>query len=521
MTAPTGVARTARLAGAGRVARLVGAARLELRVELRHGIVLVALVMTAGWTVALLAMPAWLARAVGPYVLMADTAAFGAFFVAALFLYERGEGALAALVASPLRFGEHLGVRLTTLTLLAVGSAVPVALAAYRGVGGLGLVLLGVCLVSLLILALNISVVTAHRTLMDFLVVAPVFLAPLMVAPLARLAGLATHPLLHLVPTTGAADLLRAPVAPPSPGRIAATAGYLLLWIAGAVWLARRRFRREFFRPGERRVAAAARLRPGVAAAARARPWGGSRHWLVAYPKIDLHAVARSGMLIAILVGPVLLAAALRLGYPSLAGQVAARFGVELAPYRPLLLAALVVLHVPLLCGMVGAMLVLDDVDDRMLLVLRVSPVTLPRYLAYRSAVVAGIAAVSLLVAAPLSGLAPVGALPSMLPALGLAAAQAPLIMLATVAYAGDKVEGLALLKLLGGLVTGLAPAMWWLPTPATWPLRLLPPAWVLDTLWRPSVLALAGGALATGAATALLASRTVSRLSEGRRQGY
>lgn len=504
MTAPTGVARTARLAGAARVARLVGAARLELRVELRHGIVLVALVMTAGWTVALLAMPAWLARAVGPYVLMADTAAFGAFFVAALFLYERGEGALAALVASPLRFGEHLGVRLTTLTLLAVGSAVPIALAAYRGVGDLGLVLLGVCLVSLLILALNIAVVTAHRTLMDFLVVAPVFLAPLMVAPLARLAGLVTHPLLHLVPTTGAADLLRAPVAPPSPGRVAATVGYLLLCIAAAVWLARRRFLREVFQPGERRVAAVA----------RAGLWGGSRHWLVAYPKIDLHAVARSAMLLAILVGPVLLAAALRLGYPPVAGEVAARFGVELAPYRPLLLAALVVLHVPLLCGMVGAMLVLDDVDGRTLLVLRVSPVTLPRYLAYRSAVVAGIAAVSLLVAAPLSGLAPVGALPSMLPALGLAAAQAPLIMLATVAYAGNKVEGLALLKLLGGLVTGLAPAMWWLPTPAAWPLRLLPPAWVLDTLWHPSALALAGGALATAIATAALASRTVRRLS-------
>jgi hypothetical protein len=157
---------------------------------------------------------------------------------------------------------------------------------------------------------------------------------------------------------------------------------------------------------------------------------------------------------------------------------------------------------------------VLDDIDDRTLLVLRVSPVTLQRYLAYRGAVVAGLAAGSLVIAAPLSGLASWSALPAMLPALGLAALQAPLIMLATAAYASNKVEGLALIKVIGGIVTGIAPAMWWLPDSADWLLRLLPPAWVLDALWRPSVPGLVGGVVVTGLVTALLARRTVRRLS-------
>ncbi|MGH3734158.1 MAG: hypothetical protein ACRDT6_00795 [Micromonosporaceae bacterium] len=490
------------------IARLAGAVRLELRTELRYGIVLTALALTTGWTLALLAMPGWLARAIGPYLLVADTAAFGAFFIAALVLYERVEGALAALAASPLRFGEYLGVKLALLTLLSVGSAVPIMVAAFRGAafrgGGGGLVvLLGVALISVLVLALNAGLVASHRSLTDFLLVAPFPLVPLMLAPLLQLSGVVSHPLLYLVPTVGAADLVAAATHPVSPPRIAGIVAYLLLWIAGAVWFARWRFVREFLRPG--------RVRMPAVGTRRAWPRSG---WLVAYARLELRAVTRSAMLLVVLVGPLLLAVALRLAYPWLEAGLAARFGVTLAPYRPLLLATLVVLHVPLLCGMVGALLVLDDADDRTLVVLRVSPVTLPRYLAWRGTVVAAVAAVSLTIAVPLSGLAPWSGLPAMLPALLLAATQAPLIMLATAAYASNKVEGLALIKLLGGIVTAVAPALWWLPTPWTWPLHLLPPAWVLDTLWHPTPQAIAGATVTTATAMALLARRTLRRIS-------
>jgi hypothetical protein len=62
------------------------------------------------------------------------------------------------------------------------------------------------------------------------------------------------------------------------------------------------------------------------------------------------------------------------------------------------------VLHVPLIIGMVGALLVLDDIDDRTVLVLRVSPVTVPRYLAYRVTSVAAVALLMLTVTVPVSG---------------------------------------------------------------------------------------------------------------------
>lgn len=98
-------------------------------------------------------------------------------------------------------------------------------------------------------------------------------------------------------------------------------------------------------------------------------------------------------------------------------------------------------------------MLVLDDIDDRTLLVLRVSPVTLPRYLAYRGGLVTVLAAVSLLVSVPLSGL-------------------------------------------------------------SGWLMRPLPATWVVELLWRYDAVSLLAGVLLTVGAVALLARRTVRRLS-------
>ncbi|MDX3192271.1 hypothetical protein PV458_28000 [Streptomyces sp. MN03-5084-2B] len=238
---------------------------------------------------------------------------------------------------------------------------------------------------------------------------------------------------------------------------------------------------------------------------------------MTALVRIDTRTTLRSALLVIVLIGPLLLAAAVRVGYPWLTGYLDARYGVDLEPFRPVTLASLVVLHVPLMIGMVGALLVLDDVDDGKVLVLRVSPVTLPRYLAYRVVSAGLVALILLMVTVPLSGLAAL-TLP-LVPALVLAAAQAPLIMLAAAAFAGNKVEGLALLKVLGVVPTAIAPAMRWLPAPATWPLRALPPYWAVDVLWNPTVPGMVLGTALTALAGALLLRRTIGRLSGVRRK--
>ena len=464
--------------------RLRAAVTLEWTVEWRYRVPAVALVVTAVWTVVLLALPASAARGAAPVILTVDTATFGAFFIAALVLFERGEGALAALTASPLRFGEYLGAKVGCLTGLSVVSAVPIALA-----GGVHLAaaLLGVVLLAVLFLTVSFVLVVRRPSLTAFLTVAPLPLAPLIAAPLARLTGLVDHPLVFLVPTTAAAEVIRGTFEP-------AALGYLLLTTAAAILVARARSTREPVVTGGRARTYRTHWRP--------------RGWPAALTGIDGRTSVRSALLVAVLAGPLVLAVALRLGHPPLTGYLRTRFGVDLVPYEPVLLASLLVLHVPLITGMVGALLVLDDVDDRTLLVLRVSPVGVRRYLAYRAVVVAATALLLLAVAVPVSGLA--RGLP--LPATVLAAAQAPLITLTTVAFASNKVEGLAWLKVLGLLPTGIAPAMWWLSDAAQWPLRVLPHYWTVDVLWRPGPLGLLVGATLTATVAVLLTSRILRR---------
>lgn len=459
--------------------RLHAAVALEWTVEWRYRIPAVALVVTAVWTVVLLALPAPVARGAGPVILTIDTATFGAFFIAALVLFERGEGALAALTVTPLRFGEYLGAKVGGLTGLSVVSAVPIAIAA--GVH-LAAALLGVALLAVLFLTVSFALVVRRPSLTAFLTVAPLPLAPLIAAPLAHLTGVVDHPLLFLVPTTAAADVLQGGFEP-------APLGYLLLVVAAVIGYARGRVTCE---PVGRTRSHRTRWRPGG--------------WPAALTGIDRRTSLRSALLVVVLAGPVVLAVALRLGYPPLAGYLRDRFGVDLTPYEPVLLASLLVLHVPLITGMVGALLVLDDVDDHTLLVLRVSPVGVRRYVAYRVVAVAAAALLLLVVAVPVSGLA--RGLP--LPALVLAAAQAPLITLVTVAAARNKVEGLAWLKVLGLLPTGIAPAMWWLPDAVQWPLRVLPHYWTVDVLWHPGPLGLLVGVTLTGVVAALLTGRVL-----------
>ena len=70
--------------------RTAAAARLELRIEWRYRITLVAVVLTVLWTAVLAALPADAARVAGQIELIVDTATIGAIFIAAQFLFERG-----------------------------------------------------------------------------------------------------------------------------------------------------------------------------------------------------------------------------------------------------------------------------------------------------------------------------------------------------------------------------------------------------------------------------------------------
>ena len=502
---------------------VAAAVALDARTQWRYGIVAVAAVLAAGWTVALLVIPAGAARAVGPYVLFLDTATFGVFFLAALMLYERTEGALSSLAVSPLRPVAYVTAKLTTLTAIAVAAAIPITVAATRDELGaaartLYLVVLGVALSSVFFLAMSLFLVIPHRTMTGFLVAAPWPMVPLLLAPLLHLTGLVTTPALFAIPTVGGAELVRVGFDPAAvswpPGGPRVAAGYLATSAALLLVAARRRYLAGFDSgPPAEPVPSAARS----GATTIRRPLFVPN--LAALTHLDLRNLRHDALLLVALAGPLLLAVGLRLGFPAASELVADKYGVELVPYRPVVLAALVLLHVPMMLGMVASLLLIDDIDDRHLTALRVTPLTPPRYAAYRLGSAAVISLGSLAVCLPLSGLAASVSAGTLAVAAVLASSQAALVVLAVAGFAGNKVEALALLKLVGGLMIAAPVAAWWTDGFAWWALGLLPPAWPARALWAQSapelaVVGLAGTAL-TAIAGVVLARRAFGRLSQ------
>ena len=306
------------------------------------------------------------------------------------------------------------------------------------------------------------------------------------------------HPLLYLAPTTGAMDLIRSGY-----GAAAAAPGWSAAWLVIASGLAAMVAHRQL-RSGPR---SAAPIRVPVARTVR-HDGGPVRSFM----RTDLASIRRDPMLILVGFSPLLLGLAMRFGFAPLHGWLARVHGFDADPYRPLLLAVAVLLHVPVTFGMIGALLVLDDVDDRALTALRTSPLTLPRYLAYRAASATAAAVVGLAVAVPLSGLGAPDSWARLGPAVLLSALVTPLFLLATLVLAGNKVEGVAAAKLLG--LPMYAPvATWWLTGPAGWPFAVLPTWWVVQTQWTAWPYALGGAAL-TIAALAVLARRVLTRLA-------
>ena len=523
--------------------RVSAAVRLEWGIELRYGIVPVAAGLAVLWTALLLLLPAGTARIVAPYLLFTDTAGFGALFVVVLLMFERTERARDALAATPLRTGEAVAVRVLVLTALSVCVAAPLIVAAGRDdpaalLPALLAGLSGVALISLFLLSLCLAVSARARTLQDFLVVLPVVAVPLVVVPLVHMTGLLEHPLMYAVPTTVGADLVRWGLAPESvaqpPAGVAAGAAYALACVVLTLVWARRAVDAGAVAPpgprppsprpsavpsGSLPSADSAGEADGSASRRNPAPTGrGAVPAVLRFARADLFGTGRDPMLIVVLLAPLLLAVGMRYGFAGATNYVRSAYGTDLTAVAPMVLA-LFLLHLPLMFGAVGAMRAIEDIDERVLMVLRVSPLTLPAYLAYRTGLVTALSLAGLLVALPLSGLMPGGWSPGTAAALVTGTAQAPLLLVAVTAFAANKVESLVAVKAAGAAMVVVPVLAWVVPEPWNLLLLPLPPAW--PALAVPGYAAgplgvpvlLVGGLLVAAAATALLVRRTARRL--------
>jgi len=468
-------------------ARIRATCLVDLRLQARNGFYWAAAAVAILTIVMLRLLPttnlAWLL----PVMLINNLMVNGFYFMAGLVLLEKGEASLEAQIVSPLRSGEYLLAKVSTLALLSLVENGLITLTVVGPNVQLLLLSAGIVLGTAIFALAGFVAVARYDAINTFILPSLVYLL-LLALPLLTYFGLGRAPLLDalmlLHPLQPILALLQGAITPTPGAQLIYGLMMSVAWVGIFAWWASRAFRRFVV---ERTPITMARPRPGKTGwslrldinGRLVRRLGALR----ALGPIDGHSIARDSMLRWMLVAPFVMALAIRWMLPPLLAQAAAWTGIDMAAYFAPLMGYMVLLIVPYFWGAVIGFLLLDQRDEQTLTALQVTPLSLRSYLTYRLLAPALLATLTTLLVMPITGLFALAWWAYPLLALS-AAPMAPLAALALAALAQNKVQGLALMKAAGvvltpPLVAYFLPALW------QFPFMLAPTWWLAQTLWR------------------------------------
>ena len=227
----------------------------------------------------------------------------------------------------------------------------------------------------------------------------------------------------------------------------------------------------------------------------------GSSFGALAYA--DTRVVWRDPLLKWVLLLPLGLALLLRVLVPKAQAALFVSAGFDAARYYPLLMGGYL-LTAPGIVGMVVGFLLLDEQDARTLTALRVTPLSMRRYLMYRVTMPLLLATASTLAGYQLIGVTPLPLVPLLAISI-VGALSAPLLALVLATAAPNKVAGFAMVKVLNGL--NLLPvAAFFVPRPLQYVAGIIPAYWAMRAFWSAADHEEYLAYLVIGAVTAALA---------------
>jgi fluoroquinolone transport system permease protein len=149
-----------------------------------------------------------------------------------------------------------------------------------------------------------------------------------------------------------------------------------------------------------------------------------------------------------------------------------------------LVITALLLLTSIIVVGGLAAFLVLDDIDAGTLTALRVTPVSLMTFLVYRAVTVVVVTTAYVVATMSFSHLLEPGLIPALIPIGMTAGLSAVVTLLLIVAVAGNKIQGIAMVRLLGIVIAGLPCLPWFVDSAWNLAFGLLPPYWAAKAFW-------------------------------------
>ncbi|MBP3083344.1 ABC transporter permease [Mycolicibacterium fortuitum] len=240
---------------------------------------------------------------------------------------------------------------------------------------------------------------------------------------------------------------------------------------------------------------------------------------LAAFGRNDIRGTYRDPLLVMVVLAPVIWTSLVAVLTPRVAEMLERRYGFDLAPYYPLVLTAFLLLTSIIIAGGLGAFLMLDEVDAGTLTALRVTPVPMSTFFAYRAGTVMAVTTIYVITTLSFSGLLEPGVTGALVPIGLVSGLSAVVTLLLIVTMASNKIQGIAMLRALGMLIAGLPCLPWFIDSPWSLAFGVLPPYWAAKAFWVASAHGtwwpyLVGGVLYNGVITWLLFRRFLGKNS-------
>lgn len=244
-----------------------------------------------------------------------------------------------------------------------------------------------------------------------------------------------------------------------------------------------------------------------------------TRKALTAFGRNDIRGTYRDPLLVMLVLAPVIWTSGVAILTPLVTEMLSRRYEFDLVQYYPLVLTAFLLLTSIIIAGGLGAFLVLDEVDAGTMAALRVTPVPMSTFFGYRAGTVMVVTTVYVIATLSFSGILEPGLIPALIPIGMVAGLSAVVTLLLILAMAGNKIQGIAMLRALGMLIAGLPCLPWFIDSPWNLAFGVLPPYWAAKAFWVASAHGiwwpyLVGGVLFNVAVAWLLFRRFLAKNS-------
>jgi fluoroquinolone transport system permease protein len=205
---------------------------------------------------------------------------------------------------------------------------------------------------------------------------------------------------------------------------------------------------------------------------------------VAAFGRNDIRGTYRDPLLWMVVVAPVIWTTGVAVLTPFFTEMLADRYEFDLVPYYPLVLTAFLLLTSIIITGAIAAFLVLDEIDAGTMSALRVTPVPLSTFFAYRAGTVLVLTTVYVVATLSFSGILGPGLILALVPIGLVAGLSAVVTLLLIVSVASNKIQGIAMVRALGMLIAGLPCLPWFIDSAWNLVFGVLPPYWAAKAFW-------------------------------------